>query len=79
MSIIIVKTLNKRRGQMSKERVPTPVKTIRLKCLDCCGQQWKEVKLCRELACPLWPYRFGKRPAEEDAQAHIEAKIERGV
>jgi len=40
----------------------TPVKAIRLKCVDCCAGQLNEVKLCTVEDCPLFPYRMGKRP-----------------
>lgn len=40
----------------------TPIKAIRAKCLDCCCGQAKEVRLCPIEKCPLYPYRFGKRP-----------------
>ena len=40
----------------------TPLKSIRLKCLDCCAGSWKEVELCTCSNCALWPYRFGKNP-----------------
>lgn len=40
----------------------TPVKAIRKKCLDCCCQQSKEVRLCTVINCAIYPYRFGKRP-----------------
>lgn len=44
----------------------TPMKAIRAKCLDrCCGQA-KEVRLCSVEKCPLYPYRFGKRPKTDD-------------
>lgn len=40
----------------------TPLKAIRLKCLDCtCGQP-KEVKDCPCTDCPLYDLRFGKNP-----------------
>lgn len=40
----------------------TPIKSIRIKCLDCvCGQK-QEVKLCPSNDCPLYPYRLGHRP-----------------
>lgn len=41
------------------------LKTIREKCLDCCGQQHLEVRLCQCTSCPLWPYRMGKNPFHE--------------
>ena len=34
-------------------------KAIRLKCLDCCNQQQKEVKECPVKDCTLWRYRMG--------------------
>jgi len=41
----------------------TPLRAIRLKCLDCCAGQRKEVRLCPAQDCPLWPFRFGKLPS----------------
>ena len=41
----------------------TPLKAIRANCLDCCGSSPKEVRLCPREKCPLYPYRFGHRPA----------------
>lgn len=40
----------------------TPMKAIRAKCLDCMCGSYAEVKLCPCDNCPLYPYRFGKRP-----------------
>lgn len=40
----------------------TPMKAIRAKCLDCCCGSFQEVRLCTVEKCPLYPYRFGKRP-----------------
>ncbi len=40
----------------------TPMKAIRLKCLDCSGNSYKEVELCPIHNCALYPFRFGKRP-----------------
>ncbi len=42
--------------------IQTPIKSIRLKCLDCCCGSPKEVELCPITGCALFPYRFGKRP-----------------
>lgn len=44
----------------------TPMKAIRAKCLDCCCGQAKEVRLCSIEKCPLYLYRFGKRPKTGD-------------
>lgn len=40
----------------------TPIKAIRMKCLDCCSGQNKEIRLCTVINCPIYPYRFGRRP-----------------
>lgn len=40
----------------------TPLRSIRLKCLDCmCGSS-NEVKLCSDEECSLFTYRFGHNP-----------------
>jgi hypothetical protein len=39
----------------------TPVRAIRLKCLECGGRP-KEVKLCEAKDCCLYAYRLGKNP-----------------
>lgn len=51
---------------MTEEKIKTkhltPCKAIRKYCLDCSGGSRKEVAICRIPECPLWEYRFGKRP-----------------
>lgn len=45
----------------------TPMKAIRLKCLDCvCGQLY-EINKCESTKCPLWRYRTGHRPKKDIA------------
>ncbi len=39
----------------------TPVRAIRLRCLDCSCHQVKEVRDCDIETCPLYEYRMGKR------------------
>lgn len=40
----------------------SPLKAIRLKCIDCnCGQT-SLVDMCDITDCSLWPFRFGKNP-----------------
>ena len=53
----------------------TRSKAIRLKCLDCCCGSAHEVKLCTCDSCPLFPYRFGRNPKEEQ-ELKAMAKIE---
>lgn len=43
----------------------TPMKAIRLKCLDCTCQSFNEVKLCTVHQCPLYAYRLGHRPKDD--------------
>ena len=40
----------------------TPLKAIRLKCLDCSGDSADEVRKCVIPHCPLYPFRLGKNP-----------------
>lgn len=40
----------------------SPIKAIRLKCLDCSGGSPNEVRLCTAKGCPLYPFRAGKNP-----------------
>ena len=46
---------------MEEKRI-TPLKAIRLKCLDCCCGSAHEVKLCTAEKCPLYLFRLGKNP-----------------
>ena len=44
------------------------LEAIRAKCLDCCGGSFKAARFCtldavNATRCPLWPLRFGRRPA----------------
>jgi hypothetical protein len=42
--------------------MPGPLKSIRLKCLDCTCNQPSEVKDCLIPTCPLFEYRMGHNP-----------------
>lgn len=46
---------------MEEKRI-SPLKAIRLKCLDCCCGSGNEVKLCTITRCPLYPFREGHNP-----------------
>ena len=39
---------------------------IRNKCLDCVGQQPKEVRFCPSVSCANWPYRMGKNHPKQN-------------
>ncbi len=45
----------------------TPIKAIRKKCLECCGNHYSEIRHCEIIDCPLFPYRLGKRPHKKEA------------
>lgn len=47
---------------MSVSRRPSPLRNIRLKCLDCCAGQAVEVRECRIVGCALHPFRMGRNP-----------------
>ena len=49
-------------GGFMDKNYDTPIKAIRKKCLDCTNGSRKEVRLCTIIECPLYPYRFGRRP-----------------
>lgn len=57
----------KERGR--KMEYKTPVKSIRAKCLDCCGNNASEVRLCTVKKCPLSRYRMGHRPSKDSLLA----------
>ena len=40
----------------------SPLRALRLKCLDCCNDSSQEVRLCTAVDCPSWPFRTGKNP-----------------
>jgi hypothetical protein len=50
----------------------TPIRAIRAKCIDCCAGQPKEVRLCSIEKCPLYPYRMGHRPKDDNLTAEME-------
>ena len=40
----------------------SPLRALRMKCLDCCNDSAQEVRLCTAVGCPNWPFRMGKNP-----------------
>lgn len=47
---------------MRNETGKTFSRVIKEKCLDCSGGVRSEVRDCWATKCPLFPYRFGKKP-----------------
>ncbi len=50
-------------------RIPTPIKSHRLNCLDCTSGQVSEIRHCAILSCACWPYRMGRRPGPAEIEA----------
>ena len=40
----------------------SPLRALRLKCLDCCNGSAQEVRLCTAIDCSSWPFRMGRNP-----------------
>ena len=53
------------------EGLPSPLRAIRLHCLECCAGNPSEVRLCPSSMCHLWPCRFGKRPETAQRQGKL--------
>lgn len=45
-----------------KKNKPSPLRAIRLKCLQCSNYQPSEVRFCQCFDCPIFPFRFGRNP-----------------
>ena len=56
----------------------TPLKAIRVKCLDCSGFQPSEIRNCGITDCPLYPYRFGKNPNRAGIGGQISIPTQKG-
>jgi hypothetical protein len=58
----------------------SPLKALRLRCIDCCADQPSEVRPCTAVACPSWPFRMGANPwRKEPSDAQLEARRKAGV
>jgi hypothetical protein len=58
----------------------SPLKAIRRKCIECSGENPKEVAECCSTTCLLWPFRFGKNPWKKPlSDARREELRERGT
>lgn len=58
--------------------IKSPLKAIHQHCIECMGNQVREVPYCNVKRCPLYPFRLGKNPystrhfTEEQKQAAAE-------
>ena len=56
--------------QLGHARV-SPLRALRLKCLDCCDGSASRVRLCTAVDCPSWPFRMGKNPWRPPLSAEV--------
>ena len=60
--------------QLGHARV-SPLRALRLKCLDCCNDSAQEVRLCTAVDCPSWPFRMGKNPWRSPLTAEVRERL----
>ena len=53
----------------------SPLRALRLRCVDCSGDSVAEVRLCTAVTCPAWPFQMGANPWRAPAS---EARRENG-
>jgi hypothetical protein len=46
----------------TSSRRRSPLRSIRKKCIDCCGGNRAEVARCEIQGCALWRFRMGRNP-----------------
>ncbi len=47
----------------------SPLKALRLRCIDCYWGCLKSVRCCTAMDCPSWPFRMGRNPWRMHASA----------
>ena len=55
-----------------ENKILTPIKAIRAKCLDCTNNQYTEIKECKMTKCSLHPYGLGKRPKKDNDKQMVD-------
>ena len=64
--------------QLGHARV-SPLRALRLNCVDCCNGSAQEVRLCTAVDCPSWPFRMGKNPwrrkLDQEERAALRARL----
>jgi hypothetical protein len=51
----------------------SPLRALRLRCLDCCCGSIDEVRKCVSVTCASWPFRMGENPWRTVSEAKREA------
>lgn len=62
--MVYCSTAISQKGRTNMDKL-TPLKAIRRKCIECCNGQQVEVRRCTCENCPLYGYRMGHRPKDE--------------
>ena len=68
-------TIKDQDGNLKTYENLTPVKAIRLHCLECLGYSYDEVKKCTAFLCPLFPFREGKNPKKRVGEATLRPNL----
>ena len=58
----------------TKEVSLSPLRAIRLHCLECLGWSAYEIKRCTGKLCPLFQYRFGNNPERKGIGGELPSK-----
>lgn len=59
----------------NESKLNSPLKTIRLHCIDCMGGSYSDVKNCTaSKSCKLWSFRLGTNPMRKQREYSEEEK-----
>ena len=58
----------------TREVETTPIRAIRLMCIECMGHQIQHVEGCSAHTCPLFPYRMGDAHNKSEKQRAVMAE-----
>lgn len=53
----------------------TPLKAVRRHCVDCCCGNVAEPAQCSATGCPLWLFRFGRKPTPDEREVVAEVTL----
>ena len=56
---------------LEKEQIKSPLKAIKKNCIECCGDNQNEVKLCTATSCPLYNFRTGHNPFRKNSEKNL--------
>jgi hypothetical protein len=55
----------------------SPLKALRLRCIDCYGGSLKSVRGCTSTDCPSWPFRLGHSPWRKELSPERKEQLRR--